>query len=115
MAEKATYVSASGFVQFEPAEREANGQTVIDYTIKTPGPEGTLVRITVWPELQGTPIEQGDFLAVDGKLTVSSFTGRDGVSRQSVQISASNLAVVPSIKAAERKVVNKGKSAKAPF
>lgn len=102
------YVAASGFVQFDPKERDANGQTVIDYTIKTPGPEGNLVRVSVWPELQGAKIEKGDFIAVDGKLNISSFAGDDGKSRQSVQITASALAVIPGIKKQERAVVNEG-------
>lgn len=113
MADK--YVGATGFVQFDPKEREANGQTVIDYTIKTPGPEGSLIRITVWPELQGTEIKKGDFIAADGKLNISSFTGDDGASRQSVQISATALAVLPGVAKADREVVNSGSGKKNLF
>jgi len=101
----ADYASAFGFVQFDPVEREANGQNVIDYTIKTPGAEGALVRITVWPELQGDKIEKGDFLAVDGKLTLSSYQ-KDGETRQSIQISAKSLATLTGRKQADREVVN---------
>lgn len=100
------YVSANGFVQFDPVEREANGQNIVDYTIKTPGTDGVLVRVTVWPELQGDKIEKGDFLAVDGKLTIGSYV-KDGESRQSIQISATQLAVLKGRKRAEREVVNK--------
>lgn len=110
----AEYVSACGFVQFDPREREANNQKVIDYTIKTTGTDGVLIRVTVWPELQDEDIEKGDFVAVDGKLTVGSYTGSDGASRQSVQISATSLAVLKGIKRAEREVVNtpKGRAKK---
>lgn len=112
MAE-AQYASAEGFVQFEPVEREANSQTVMDYTIKTPGTDGVLIRVTVWPELQGADIQKGDWIAVDGKLNIGSFTGRDGETRQSIQISATALAVVKAVPRAERQVVNKGSSKKA--
>jgi hypothetical protein len=67
-----------------------------------------LVRITVWPELQLTEIKKGDFVAADGKLTIGSYEGQDGTARQSVQISATQLAVVPGLKAKEREVVNQG-------
>lgn len=103
----ADYVSASGFVQFDPVTREANGQVVTDYTIKTPGMDGVLIRVTVWPELS-SDIEKGDFIAVDGKLNIGSFTGRDGATRQSVQISATQLAVLKGVSKGERTVVNDG-------
>ena len=101
----ADYASAFGFVQFEPQEREANGQKVVDYTIKTPGMDGQLIRITVWPELQGDPINRGDFLAVDGKLTINSYE-KDGERRQSIQISAKQLVTFPGREPADREVVN---------
>lgn len=101
----ADYATAMGFVQFDPVSREANGQTVVDYTIKSPGPEGNLVRVTVWPELQGDTISKGDFLAVDGKLTISSYE-KDGERRQSIQISAKSLAVLSGRQQADREVVN---------
>lgn len=111
----AEYVSANGFVQFDPVEREANGQTVVDYTIKTPGMDGVLIRVTVWPELQGTSIDKGDFIAVDGKLNIGSFTDRNGNSRQSVQISATALAVLPGVQKGEREVVNSGPDTDTPL
>jgi len=107
MAE-ATYVSAEGFVQFNPTEREANGQKVVDVTIKTPGTEPALIRVTIWPELQGVEVERGDWIAVDGKFQVGAFKGRDGQDRQSIQISATNLAVVKPVERTDRAVVNKG-------
>ncbi len=115
----AEYVGAAGFVQFDPNTREANGQDVLDLTIKTPGSEGTLIRITVWPELQ-TPavlsVEKGDYVAVDGKLNVGTYE-KDGESKKSIQISATAIAVLKGEERAEREVVNesKGKSAKDLF
>jgi len=105
MAE-AQYVSAEGFIQFPPQERDANGQKVVDVTLKTPGTDGILIRVTVWPELQSVELEKGDWIAVDGKLNIGSFVGKDKVARQSVQISASSLAVVKGVPRADRAVVN---------
>lgn len=102
----ADYVSASGFIQFDPVVREANGQSVVDYTIKTPGMDGVLLRVTVWPELQGDLLEKGDFIAVDGKLNIGSYTDRTGSPRQSVQISATQLAFLKGVKRQDREVVN---------
>ena len=101
------YASAVGFIQFDPQEREVNGQTVRDITIKTPGEAGKLIRITVWPEW-AVDLNKGDFVAVDGKLTVGAYKGRDGEERQSIQLSTSSLVVVPGAKRAERGVVNSG-------
>jgi single-stranded DNA-binding protein len=104
----AEYATANGFVQFDPVEREANGQNIIDFTIKTPGTDGILIRVTAWPELQ-TPtvlgVEKGDFLAVDGKLTIGEYT-KDGESRKSVQINANQIAVLKGEQKAERETVN---------
>ena len=114
MADSA-YASASGFIQFDPVEREANGQKVVDITIKTEGVGGKLIRVTVWPELQSVKLEKGDYVAVDGKLTMGTFRGRDDVERQSVQISATALAVVKGVKRTERGVANKDTAKSLPF
>lgn len=109
------YVTAEGFIQFDPQERDANGQTVVDATIKTPGTEGILVRVTIWPELQSVELKRGDWIAVDGKLQIGSFTDKAGAARQSVQISATALAVVPGVPRAEREVVNQPASGATPL
>jgi len=110
----ADYASAVGFVQFDPTVREANGQTVVDYTLKTPGTDGRLIRVTVWPELQGDEIKRGDFLAVDGKMTISSYE-KEGERRQSIQISAKQLAYLPGRSQADREVVNSQDTSKDLF
>lgn len=99
------YASVEGFIQFDPQVRDANGQKVTDVTVKTQGAEGKLVRVTIWPELAVDGLEKGDWLAADGKLTISSYEGKNGPA-QSIQISASALAVVKGVKRQERGVVN---------
>ena len=104
----AEYVSAFGFIQFPPQKREANGQDIVDFTIKSPGTDGILIRVTVWPELQTKAVlkaVKGDFLAADGKLTVGEYV-KDGENKQSVQISATQIAVIKGEVRAEREVVN---------
>lgn len=70
------YATAVGFVQFDVTEREANGQTVRDATIRTPGTDGSLIRITLWPDFDEAAVEKGDFLAVDGKIEVREVDGK---------------------------------------
>lgn len=87
----AEYATAVGFVQFPVTEREANGSDVRDVTIRTPGTVlggGALIRITVWPDLNEAVIEEGDFVAVDGKLDV-----RVVDDKTYLNLSASKLAV----------------------
>lgn len=107
----ADYASACGFIQWEPVTRQANNQEVREFSIKTPGTDGVLIRVTVWPELQ-TPnvleLQEGDFVAVDGKLNVGSYEGKDGETRTSVQISASKIATLKGEEKADREVVGRG-------
>lgn len=98
------YASVEGFIQFEPQVRDANGQKVTDVTVKTQGSDGKLVRITIWPELE-TDVELGDWLAAEGKLTLGRYEGKNGPT-QSIQVSASKLAVVKGVKKQVRAVVN---------
>lgn len=86
------YVTALGFVQFEPVEREANGKTVTEFVIKTPGGDGKNIRVTVWPETELGVVSKGDVIAVDGKFTSAQYQGSDGSAKTSLQISANVVA-----------------------
>jgi len=92
MAEN-TYVSVSGFVQFEVQEREALGQKVREFSVKPSGEPKKLIRVTLWPEFDHAPVERGDFVAAEGKFTRDTYTGNDGTKRTSLQISAKRLNV----------------------
>lgn len=105
----ADYATAVGFVQFPVNERDANGKEVRDVTIRTPGtPEaggGALIRITVWPDLADVDVNEGDFVAVDGKVEVRVVDGKTYIN-----MSASKLAVLSgavSLDTGEREVVGK--------
>lgn len=94
MAESKKYVTAVGFVQFEPNEREVNGKDIVDILIKTPGGDGKNIRVTVWPELLlSEPIRKGDFVAVDGSFSTSPYQDSSGVKQPGLQISAYTLNV----------------------
>ena len=94
----------AGFVQkFGSKEavniREASGQSVRDFTIKTVTQK--LVRITLWPELASVVVGAGDFVAVEAA------SSRSGDASQYPNISASQCAVLSGAVRAERQVVNK--------
>lgn len=114
------YVTALGFVQFEPVERDANGKTVTEFVIKTQGGDSKNIRVTVWPETKLGPVAIGDFIAVDGKFTSSTYQGQDGSPKTSLQISASTIAKLgEAVPREDREVVTSAssdaKTKKAPF
>lgn len=88
------YVSQAGFVQFDPVEREANGKKLVEVTIKAIG-KPVNIRITIWPELKEAwdLVTKGDFVAVEGTFTSSTYQSADGSSKTSYQISAFGLNV----------------------
>ena len=105
MSDETKYVVAAGIIQFDPQTREVNNQTVTDVTIKTPGGEGTLVRVTLWPEFGSLKPEKGDWLAVDGKYSLNSFKDKNGNPRTQAQVSPTSVVLVPGVRKAEREVV----------
>lgn len=103
----AEYATEAGFVQFPVDEREIpSGQVVRDVTIRARGVDGPLLRITVWPEFDGTEINEGDFVAVDGEYT-ERIVGEGKDTKTYRNINAKKLAVTPAAPKAEREVVNK--------
>lgn len=102
----AEYATAIGFVQFEVTERELpSGQTVRDATIRTPGSDGRLVRITLWPEFDETEVNEGDLIAVDGKFEERNVDGKTYLN-----LNPNKLAVVEAAPRAEREVERKSGS-----
>lgn len=98
-----TYLVAAGFVQKfkdKPAvsERDVNGQTVRDITIKTVSQK--LVRITIWPELLAPEIKEGYWVACEGKYSAS------GDNNQFHNVSAYRMVVQAGAGRTERDVVN---------
>jgi hypothetical protein len=84
----------TGFVQFDPNERDANGQEVRDIVVQQAGGEGVNIRVTVWPEFADTELSKGDFVAVSGKLTKNVSKGKTYLN-----LSARDLVVIPAVAA----------------
>lgn len=104
MADEVIYGSSAGFVQFPVEERELDaGQTVRDVTIRSLA-TGELLRITLWPDFEDTEVSEGDFVAVDGKVTF-----RTVGDTTYTNMSARKVAVVPAAEPKEREVVKKSK------
>lgn len=101
------YAVAMGFVQFDPKDKEVNGQAVRDITIKAAGSQ-KLIGITLWPEYAGVEVKKGDFVAVDGKFSSSLGQKKStGETVEYISISPYALVVTPQAEKAERKVVQK--------
>lgn len=105
------YATVVGFVQFPVEERELpSGQNVRDVTVRPFGIDMPLVRITVWPEFAGTDIQEGDFVAVDGKYEERVADNKEGQKRTYRNLNPQKLAILAAAPRAEREVVNsKGK------
>jgi hypothetical protein len=107
------YAGAAGFVQFDPREKDVNGQEIRELTIKAFGTQ-KLIQITLWPEYAGVEVKKGDFVAVDGKFTSSLGQKRTtGETVEYIQITPYSLVVLPAVEKAERKVVQKAAPAAA--
>lgn len=110
MSEKNVYADAAGWIQKfgdNPAinEREFNGGTVRDFTIKAVG-GNKLVRISVFPEFE-CDIPEDAFIAVEGK-----FQKREHNGNTYLNITATKLAVDgKTIRRKERQVVNQSSDA----
>jgi hypothetical protein len=110
LAEGTEYAVAAGIIQFDPIEREAAGQDIRDITIKAIGSQ-KLIKVTLWPEFEGTDVKKGDFVVADGKFTTSLGQAKDGSQREYLNLSASQLVVVPAAEKAAREVVGGAKAA----
>lgn len=94
LAEFKEFKGAGGFVQFPVEERDVNGQTVRDVTIRALGSEGPYIRITVWPEFSHVDIEQGDLVFLDGPFEAREGQSKDGEKRVYLNMSTSGSLVV---------------------
>ena|SRR5688500_11607435 len=104
----AEYATVIGFIQFDIDTDDVNGQEVRRVTVRSPGSEGKLIRITVWPEHEDVELEKGDFIAVDGEFTTRTGQNKDGDKVTYFNVSAKRIAVLGTGEAgAEREVVQK--------
>lgn len=104
--EKKTYATVAGFIQFEVKPREVNGQTVRDIRVRAIGSQ-TLVSATVWPQWDAIPLNEGDFVVIDGQYRKTTKTNDEGVTRTYHNIGVNKLLVNGTLcKPAPRETVN---------
>lgn len=117
MAEFKEFKGAGGFVQFPVEERDVNGQTVRDVTIRALGSDGPYIRITVWPEFADTDVEEGDLVFVDGPFEAREGQTKSGEKRVYLNMSAKSLVVIKGETREERGTTKKAASStsKRPF
>jgi hypothetical protein len=92
LADGKVYVAQTGYVQFDPNERDNNGQKLVDFTIKCTG-KPLNIRVTLWPELSHAEVRKGDFIGVEGTFQQSTWQDDEGTKRTSNQINAYHLNV----------------------
>lgn len=63
------YPTFVGFVQFDPVAKEANGQSITEFTINAVGFASgqESLRVSVWEDVGPVDIQRGDYVAVQGK------------------------------------------------
>ena len=90
------YRTITGFVQFDPTDRDVNGKDVRSVTVKQTGlkDQSQLVSITVWPDHAHVEIEKGDFVAIDGKFSVNKGKDGEGNPKTYFNLSASTILVL---------------------
>ncbi|MEM0952134.1 MAG: single-stranded DNA-binding protein [Cyanobacteria bacterium P01_H01_bin.74] len=96
----------SGQVVSAPEKRfTPNNVVVCNFNISVPLPSPSrtnndpfVVRITCWrnlAEAATTQLQQGDFIQVEGKLTVNSFQTQEGVQKKVCEVEAASLEKIP--------------------
>lgn len=104
-----TYASVAGFIQFDPVEREVNGKSVTDITVKAIGSQ-KLVKITVWPDFEELSLKKGFFVAADGKFESRMGQKQDGSPVEYLNLSAKDLFVGQPAAKSERQVISSSSS-----
>ena len=80
----------AGLIQFDPRERQLNGQWVRDIKVRAFGSQEETL-ITVWPEHAQVPLARGDFIVVQGKRREWTRADREGKPRVFTGIDAKTL------------------------
>lgn len=93
-----------GFVQFDPQEREAGSQTVLNVTIRNKAND--LVSLTFWPGTKEDPrvkaIAVGDYVTARGKYSERTVQKADGTQQTYKGVSIFQAAISPGVAEAPR-------------
>lgn len=88
------YITIAGIVQFDPRTRTAGDKQVRDVVIRAIG-NNKNYSVTIWPEKANIPINKGDVLFVDGKLSQSV-----GQNKAGEQVTYNNLSATAIVRIA---------------
>lgn len=104
------YAVAAGFIQFDPKDREVNGQDVKDIVIRALGSQKR-VYITVWPDHEEIfdDLAKGVFVVAEGKFQIRTKEDDDGDTQEFFNLSASSLLLLEQAGKKERETVNTDK------
>ncbi len=106
MADK-EYKSVAGFIQFDVEDRDVNGTSVRDVTIRALGSEGPFIKITVWDDFEDIELNRGQFIAVDGPFEARVAANKEGVKKTYLNMSAKSIVVLEPVARGEAAVVTK--------
>lgn len=88
------YITIAGIVQFDPRTRTAGDKQVRDVVIRAIG-NNKNYSVTIWPEKSNIPVNKGDVLFVDGKLSQSVGQNKAGEQVTYNNLSATAIVRIP--------------------
>ena len=88
------YTTIGGIVQFDPRTRQAGDKQVRDVVVRDMATKKNY-SVTLWPEKNNIPINKGDFLVVEGKLSQSV-----GQNKAGEQVTYNNLSATAVVRVA---------------
>lgn len=88
------YTTIGGIVQFDPRTRQAGDKQVRDIVIRDMASKKNF-SVTLWPEKANIPVNKGDFLVVDGKVSQSVGQNKAGEQVTYNNLSATAVVRVP--------------------
>lgn len=90
------YRTITGFIQFDPTDREVNGKDVRSVVVKQTGlkDQAQNISVTVWDDHAHVALEKGDFVAIDGKFTTNQGKDKEGNPKTYFNLSAATILVI---------------------
>jgi hypothetical protein len=90
---------AVGHIPWDPEAREIGGRKVRQFKLRTESQK--TIRVTVGPEYEHVPLKKGDFVAVEGRMTVEKRPLKGSGERELFDLAPSSLAHFPAVRTEE--------------
>lgn len=104
------YMGVTGFIQFDPKEREVGERKVRDIVVRpSNSATGNNVYITLWPDFKDVAVKKGDLVSIEGKYSKVTKDTEDGP-RTYHNLSAQRIVVQESVEAPKPDTVNSSSS-----